>query len=189
MTQHPEQVAYILFGSWVLFQLYCIFVCPHKVIDANDGDGIKIRYRLIQFWITVEQKIRLALCDAPETKGNQPWGYEAKEFLKKLVIGRPVRLVEVGRNQDRIVCKVYLYGFFSVSWWMVLTGNAENYPEYGGRYYWEQWLAQVLRLGMWKNGTRGVIRPSVWREQMKKKQEGQADKVVKMPVKKKVKRK
>lgn len=184
MTQHPEHIAYILGIAGALTLVWQMLNC-HVVTDVNDGDGIQIKLRFFpQVWFTILQKLRLGKCDAPETKGNQFWGYEAKAFLKWLVLGKPVRISIIGKNQDRWVCMVYLFGFISVSWLMVLTGNAENYPEYGGRYYWEQWIAQRLHLGIWKNGTKNYIRPCEFRDnpQLHKK-------VVKLPSSKKAKRK
>lgn len=132
----------------------------YKVLDANDGDGLKINMRYDIFGRKV-QKIRLYGIDAPEM--FQPGGEASRNALRKLVVGRTVRIKFNADSHDRWVCRVYLWPFIDLAAWQVLNGWAWNYKEYGGRYFWQQWVAQFLCCGIWKNGTKGVVYPETAR--------------------------
>lgn len=192
MTQHPEHILIILVAAWALYSVYCLIFCPHTVIDANDGDGIKIRIRLIQFWITIIQKLRGYSWDAPES--DQPYGPISKKALKNLLLGKPIRIRKIDTSHDRWVCKIYLYGFIDVGAVMVLFGHAHNYPQYGNLYQWHEdfakgaWCWGWIKFGLWRQNPKDIIVPEVWRATHKHK-EGQSAKVVKLPASKKAKRK
>ncbi|WP_339263886.1 thermonuclease family protein [Solibacillus sp. FSL W7-1472] len=64
----------------------------YELQDIIDGDTIRIKYN------GSSEKVRLLLIDAPETNhetlGEQPFGPEAKEFLKQLLAGQDSVYVE-----------------------------------------------------------------------------------------------
>lgn len=181
MTQHLEHIAYIFGIAGALWMVWSLFNC-HKVTQVVDGDGFKIKLRYFPTFQTHEQKIRIWGMDAPETKGNQPYGKEAKEALKRFILGKPVRLKWMSDSHDRWVCKVWLYGFIDVSAHQVYWGHAHNYVEYGNAYGWHEGDAKYWKRGLWKQ--KKIIMPSVWRDSPQL-----WEKVVNMPEKRKAKRK
>lgn len=64
----------------------------YELQDIIDGDTIRIKYN------GSSEKVRLLLIDAPETNhetlGEQPFGTEAKEFVKQLLAGQDSVYVE-----------------------------------------------------------------------------------------------
>lgn len=64
----------------------------YELQEIIDGDTIRIKYN------GSSEKVRLLLVDAPETNhetlGEQPYGSEAKEFLKQLLAGQDSVYVE-----------------------------------------------------------------------------------------------
>lgn len=172
-------VSLSLISLWILY----LNLCCHKVIQVGDGDGFKIKLRYFpNIFKTHEQKIRIWGMDAPETKGNQPYGKEAKEALKRFILGKPVRIQHVADSHDRWVCKVWLFGFIDVSAHQVYWGHAHNYVEYGNAYGWHEESAKYWKRGLWKQ--KKIIMPSEWRDNPQL-----HNKVVKLSPSKKAKRK
>ena len=165
---NPEPIIAIVAAALLPYLLwsYLEFQAEgHKVTAISDGDGFKyvLEYERKKF---KPQKVRIYGIDAPEL-----WmvdGPEAKEALSRLLLGKKVRITFDADSHDRWVCKVKLWPFIDVAAWMVLTGWAWNYVEYGGRYGFLQSWAQFWKLGIWKNGVEGVIYPQTARAEKEK---------------------
>lgn len=85
----------LLIGLWLLFQ----FEAGGVVTNVIDGDTINVRTS------TGEVTVRLIGVNTPETrhptKGAEPYGKEAKEFTKKVLLGKRVYLEFDVQRTDR----------------------------------------------------------------------------------------
>ncbi|GAA5840360.1 hypothetical protein JCM11251_006705 [Rhodosporidiobolus azoricus] len=151
------------------------------VLRVPDGDGLRLFHRpfLRPFLKPPPPRsglskttlsIRLAGVDAPEMAHfghpEQPFAPEARDFLRQLVLGKPV-VVELYRKDQyqRVVGHVYIrkFPFFlrrNVSELLVEAGYASVYEEhgavYGGRLDRLRRLeerARSKRRGMWSLGS------------------------------------
>ena len=112
-------------------------------------------------------QIRLYAVDAPETAkfGNKgmPYGDEAKEFVRRRIDGKRVRVTLQSKDQyGRAVAKIS-YGLFrkDLSEELLANGLATVYRSGGAEYgpgrteeYWDliEGRAKTLRKGVWKDG-------------------------------------
>ncbi|MCE3234010.1 MAG: hypothetical protein K0Q50_190 [Vampirovibrio sp.] len=109
-----------------------------KVCSAHDGDTIKL---------CTGESIRFNGIDAPELK--QPYGVPARDYLRRLVVGKDVRLACKGKSYNRKVCGVYL-GDLDVQRDMVDHGFAYDYFHYSrGRFADAEAFARGRKLGVW----------------------------------------
>lgn len=116
--------------------------------SIHDGDTLKIRQG------EKVTKVRFCGIDAPELA--QPLGVESRDYLRRLVDGGAVRLVEVERDKyDRTVAELFLADGRSVNVEMVRAGMAYHYERYsqscGGRGAIGQAEdeAKSSRIGIW----------------------------------------
>lgn len=140
-----------------------------RVEGVGDGDTIYVRLA-----DNTKATIRIAPIDAPETchhkrdpactmEPGQPFGEEAGDVLRQMILDRTVRLRCEGRKTyGREVCEVFL-GSEDVSQVMVSKGLAW----YIGGSRWPHVKAAELgarlgRRGLWSQPT--PIRPSDWRK-------------------------
>ena len=115
-----------------------------RVVKCHDGDTCTIQ--------TKEGKYSLRLwgIDAPEIK--QPYGVKSREYLKKLVLNKRVKVVLTGSGSwGRKVGRLYV-GRKDVCSEMVKLGLAWDSPKYSkGKYSHQQNSAQKKRRGLWKD--------------------------------------
>jgi endonuclease YncB( thermonuclease family) len=126
------------------------FAYAEPVCSNHDGDTFKL---------CNGQSIRLYGVDAPEL--IQPMGHEARDYLRKLLVGRDVRLICVGKSYKRSVCRVEVStpaGPIDASREMAGRGLAFDSPRYShGEFKNAEVFAQSLGRGVWSlpgGGTR-----------------------------------
>lgn len=130
--------------AFLLFPLILLLFAPnHKtVLRVYDGDTILLNGKVI----------RLADIDAPER--GMHYFYQSKEFLERLLIGKKVKIEEVGRDAyGRSVAYVYLDRKL-VNLLMVKNGWAKFTKNKHSKYF-EQFLkaekeAKLAKKGIWK---------------------------------------
>jgi endonuclease YncB( thermonuclease family) len=122
-----------------------------QVIKIIDGDGLLIN---------LDEKmlnIRLAYIDAPEY--NQEYGLNSKNWLENLFLNTSsvvnFRIIDFDEKHKRTIADVFINGY-SLSWLMVVTGNAWAYydfltDEIEPCYLEAQYFARKYRLGLWTN--------------------------------------
>jgi len=125
----------------------------HEVIEVYDGDTIKIDDGTI---------IRLIGVDAPEGDSPygkaDPFGYESKQYLKRLAYGKKVK-VSVGPQPfdkyNRTLAYVYLPDGTLMNGRIIKDGWAKVYTRFGFKYkdlfvtYESQ--ARAKGLGIWQD--------------------------------------
>ncbi len=132
---------------------------------VEDGDSV-----LAEMGEQVVQ-VRLIGIDSPESEGvhiskTQPYGLDAKNFLKKLVEKKWVKMegAELDKH-GRLLGTLYLDGE-DVNLKMVSVGLAEVYPGFSSAEYLEaQNNAKTNRLNLWQNRDR--VSPQQWRRRYK----------------------
>lgn len=130
-----------------------------KVIKVADGDTVTI--------MTAEyakHKIRLYGIDAPED--GQPYGFQAKQLLSKLIAGQSVTADCIEKDRyNRDVCTIYK-GSVDINATMVASGGAWVYRKYykGTAYFTYEKQAKDNRRGLWKTSEAQRISPSDWRK-------------------------
>lgn len=105
-----------------------------------DGDSLTINGTII----------RLEGIDAPE--GNQTYGPEAAQALRRLIAGRDVRCLSSSMDQyDRELATCYLRGDININREMVRRGHAWDYAwlPFGG-YAGEEHEARKASRGLWR---------------------------------------
>ncbi|MEH2270436.1 MAG: thermonuclease family protein [Nostoc sp.] len=123
-----------------------------KVIKVIDGDGLLVRKR------EESLNIRLAYIDAPEH--NQEYGLNSKKWLENQFSNTAsviaIRFIAFDEKYGRHIADVFINGY-SLSWLMVITGNAWAYydfltTEIEASYLDAQYFARKkYRLGLWTN--------------------------------------
>lgn len=132
---------------------------------VEDGDSVlaEVGEQVVQ--------VRLIGIDSPESAGKhisktQPYGPEARNFLKKLIEKKWVKME--GSEHDRhgrLLGTLYLDGE-DVNLKMVSVGLAEVYPGFSRPEYLEaQNDARTHKLNLWQSPNR--ISPLNWRKQYK----------------------
>lgn len=126
-----------------------IKVITGKVIRVTDGDTITI-----QTYVGKE-KIRFAQIDAPETSHfgskSQPYGKEAGQYLRKLVMSKTARVeVETIDQYGRNVGTVYVSGT-NINLELVKNGFAWVYRQYAhdATLIDLEKTARSKRIGLW----------------------------------------
>lgn len=130
-----------------------------KVVRVADGDTITI--------LTSDKeqvKIRFAGIDCPERA--QPWGRNATEALKAVLIGEPVKVevVDVDRY-GRTVGRVYIKNM-NVNRHLVESGNCWVYPRYAKdkELFTLQDDAKAAERGLWRLPENERVPPWEWRK-------------------------
>lgn len=123
-----------------------------KVIKVIDGDGLLVRKG------EESLNIRLAYIDAPEH--NQKYGLDSKKWLENQFSNTAsviaIRFIALDEKHGRHIADVFINGY-SLSWLMVITGNAWAYydfltTEIEASYLHAQYFARKkYRLGLWAN--------------------------------------
>ena len=155
--------------------LLVLCVCAHasneRVIIGNlkrvvDGDTIYIKTEADN-----SIKVRLAFIDAPEL--NQPFGDDAKAFLKKLK-GRKVSIHVRSKDRYGRHVAVLFHRNTDMNLLMIKNGYAWAYTKYlkyasksiRNKYLHAETLAKEDELGLWQ--TKDYIAPWEWRKLSRK---------------------
>lgn len=111
-----------------------------------DGDSLKVG----------EQEVRLFGIDAPEftqvcARNGNPWacGTAAAAQLSKLVLGRPVTCVSMGKDRYGRILGRCSVGATDLNRTMVATGYALAYRRYSTDYVSAEESAKVAKRGIW----------------------------------------
>lgn len=147
-----KEIFFLFFLSSFLFGFTSL-----ENIRVVDGDTIQAEAK------GKEIKIRLVEIDAPEM--NQPFGFQSKNFLNKLLYERDVTLIAKGEDRyGRILGEIYADGE-SANKSMIKSGFAWVYDRYVQdlSLYRYQDQAKSKNLGLWQ--AENPIAPWVWRKQ------------------------
>jgi endonuclease YncB( thermonuclease family) len=158
----PTRWAWILALVWIATALPAAAAAPTRAVEGMvsfvvDGDSL---------WLAPADggaplEVRLQDIDAPEI--CQPWGAEAREALRELVLGKTVRLQVSGRDvHGRTLATLYL-GELNVNQALVKEGQAWSgrYKHDRGRYVAEERMAKALGRGFNRAG--GAVMPRDFR--------------------------
>lgn len=141
----------------VLSLLLTLTASAAPVCKVYDGDT---------FTLCNGQRIRVDGIDSPELK--QPYGYQARDYARALILNRNVTLACNGWSNDRRVCGVTINGrdFATL---MVQAGFAFDSPRYSRwKYAASEKQARSNGVGVWRQ-PRGGQRPWDYRKQQRAK--------------------
>lgn len=137
-----------------------------KVIGVTDGDTVEV------LWDSIPTKIRLAHIDAPEKRGSQPFGMEAKKMLSDLCFGQEVMVVSKGKNgqrdrSQRLIAVIKNQIGANCNLAMVRNGLAWHYVKYStdSVYSVLEAEARAKKLGLWAEPN--PVAPWLWRKKKK----------------------
>lgn len=118
------------------------------VLSVYDGDTITVQDPQGKI-----AKVRFSMIDAPEVKPKQAGGIAARDFLRKLILGKQVELGFVTTDKyGRSVADVYCEGQ-NINLRMVMDGHAWRYDSFAGKetvYATAQAHAQTRKHGLWR---------------------------------------
>lgn len=128
-----------LFAALVISSFLISGAYAEKVCGVHDADTLEF---------CNGKKVRLMGIDAVES--HQPFGAEAREYLKELVLDREVQVEGcLHRGWLRDMCNVTLEGK-DIQAEMVRMGYAFDYPKYSnGKYASLQNEAKQAKKGVW----------------------------------------
>lgn len=151
-----------LFANGQLKENFAHKTFSAKVIGIADGDTMEVLYH------KKTVKIRLAHIDAPEKRGSQPFGNNAKKALSDLCFGRTVRVNAQSYDRyQRLIAVVINDKHQNVNQEMVKQGLAWHYKKYSSdaAYAQLQVEARKKRVGLWQD--KNPIEPWLWRKNKK----------------------
>ena len=127
-----------------------------KVVSVHDGDTVTVRTDDGQ-----TLKVRLQGIDAPELK--QAFGSRSRDELSALVKGKPVTLVEHGRDKYGRTLATILVDGVDANARQVATGMAWHYSRFdkSPALARAQEAARAARTGLW--GDAAPVAPWEWR--------------------------
>lgn len=130
-----------------------------KVVRVKDGDSLVVQ----RYDVKRTSEIRMAGIDAPELA--QPWGIQSRSALRRLTLGKDVRVEVTDRDRyGRLVGRVW-QGKAYVNAAMTRSGDAwafDRYlPDKAIRAGHEE--AQRNRRGLWALPAAQRIPPASWR--------------------------
>jgi micrococcal nuclease len=129
-----------------------------KVVSVHDGDTVIVRTDDGQ-----TLKVRLQGIDAPELK--QAFGSRSRDELSALVKGKPVALVEHGRDKYGRTLGTVIVDGVDANARQVATGMAWHYARFdkSAGLARAQEAARAARTGLW--GDAAPVAPWEWRSQ------------------------
>jgi micrococcal nuclease len=140
--------------AMILFLSSIVFAGPGKVVRVKDGDTVVISPTSGGEFFTC----RLYGIDAPEIghgrKHGQPYGDEATQELKNMILGKVVEVETTGaKTYNREVCRIVKDGQ-DINLELVRKGYAWAYRHYLKRPYASEYIeaeseARSRRLGLW----------------------------------------
>jgi endonuclease YncB( thermonuclease family) len=138
------------------------FDVPSGGARVQDGDSL----------VVGERRIRLSGIDAPEIgqpvcgPGGEDAGRLAASALREMVRGRALRVRPEGQDvYGRIVASVSAEGVGDLSMAMLAGGWGVALPSAGRSGRRAQAAAERSGLGVWGRG--GIVKPWIWRAQMR----------------------
>lgn len=140
-------------GILVLLFLSVSCSSGQVVIDVIDGDSL-ITSKGIE--------VRLSHIDAPEY--NQPWGAEAKAFVKQMALNNVVKLRSMGKDKyGRTLAEVILPDGRNLNQRLIMEGLAWHYQRFSNDRFYQQleFEARAKKKGLWSE--RNPIAPWNWR--------------------------
>ena len=155
--------ALLLFTAFAEASEHTVVAQLSKVID---GDTVYVETEANN-----RLKIRLAFIDAPEL--NQPFGKDAKVFLKKFE-GKYVKIKAISRDRYSRSVAIIFYKGDDINLLMIKNGYAWAYKKYlknapvttRDKYLHEESVAKESGLGLWRVDTN--IAPWDWRKQIRR---------------------
>jgi endonuclease YncB( thermonuclease family) len=147
---------YVIYGDMLLFMVSLIlifisFSCSRQgqITRVIDGDTFIFNYHT---------RVRMANIDAPEL--SQPFGQEAKQFLKQYE-GQRCTLKTQGKDKyGRTLAVVYINGK-NINLLTVIRGFSWKFMTYKKEYFQAQESARSQKLGLW---AQPAIEPYLWRK-------------------------
>jgi micrococcal nuclease len=131
----------------ILFSVSISFAWQGKVVKVTDGDTVTV--------LNIDKKqvkVRLYGVDAPELK--QSFGIQSKEFLSCLILGKPIKIENMGVDvYGRVIGKIFHEGN-DISIAMCRSGNAWWFKKYAGQNIElkeAEELAKRQELGLWRH--------------------------------------
>jgi len=120
-----------------------------KVIRILDGDTIEILYDQLSI------KLRLAHIDAPEKRGKQAFGNNAKKALSDLCYGQMVKVHSDGEfdRNGRLIGVIYNNQGLNLNKEMVRLGMAWHYKKYSDDQSYDsiEREARAAKTGLWQD--------------------------------------
>lgn len=119
-----------------------------ELSGITDGDTADILYGKLPL------RIRLQHIDAPEKRGNQPYGNEAKTILAELCFGEQITIVTDGEFDmgGRLIAENYNAEGVNVNKEMVRLGYAWHFKKYSDNLSYDalEKEARKLKRGLWQ---------------------------------------
>ena len=126
-----------------------IYALNGKVLRVVDGDTAEMLYNN-----ELPLMIRFEHIDAPEVRGNQPYGIEAKQVLEELCLGQEVTLITRAEFDmgGRIIGEIINANGINVNQEMVKKGYAWHFKKYSKNttYATLEKEASQHNLGLWR---------------------------------------
>lgn len=123
-------------------------VFPAEIIRVVDGDTAEMLYHDLTI------KIRMAHIDAPESRGDQPYGLAAKEFLKKLCENKTVTIRTSGDfgGFGRLIAVLETQDGLNINKEMVRRGYAWHLKKYSKDQIYAnlETQARKAKRGLWQ---------------------------------------
>ena len=119
------------------------------LIRIIDGDTAEVLYGELPL------KIRLQHIDAPEKRGNQPYGNKAKTILSQLCFGQEVTILTDGDFDmgGHLVAEIFNAEGLNVNKEMVRLGYAWHFKKYSDDMSYDdlEKEARKLNIGLWQD--------------------------------------
>ena len=120
-----------------------------KVIGIVDGDTVDILYHDLPL------RIRMEHIDAPEKRGNQPYGTKSKLMMSKLCFGQTVKLLTEGEFDlgGRLIAVIINEDGVNVNKEMVKQGYAWHFKKYSNEMSYDvlEMEARNNKRGLWQD--------------------------------------
>jgi|SRR5690625_96208 len=120
-----------------------------EILRVIDGDTAEILYH------DLFMRLRLAHIDAPETRGNQPFGKASGRYLRKLIEGQKVVIVSQRKTDGfgRLIATIYTEDGININKLMVEEGYAWHYKDFSNDMSYDtlQNRARKNKKGLWKD--------------------------------------
>jgi endonuclease YncB( thermonuclease family) len=120
-----------------------------KVIGVVDGDTVDVLYHDLPL------RIRMEHIDAPEKRGNQPYGNKAKLMISQLCFGQRVKILTAGDFDmgGRLIAEIINEDGINVNMEMVKQGYAWHFKKYSNEMSYDhlETEARKAHRGLWQD--------------------------------------
>ncbi len=156
----------------LLYFLMCfsLSLLPHSVWASTSFDGYVVKVLdgdslLVRSGGKIRE-VRLWGIDCPEYL--QPYAEKARQFSKKLVLKKKVRVQVQGRDRYSRYLGIVSHNGVTLNYQLVKSGAAWVYRKYCTKAVCKRWRsaekkARRNKIGLWRNGK--VVPPWKWRHQ------------------------